>query len=157
MKLTVSQPDASKLNKKYELKLFAFSRSDDEHPVAESTVSAGFPAYAENFKTDPISIDRFLIKRPESSFIIQVGGESMRDAGIFPGSYIVVDTSATPHNNSIVVVRYEDEFLVKRLITKDDHALLRAENDNREFPEIRIDDTVDFEIWGIVIGCFQKF
>ncbi|MEA2041281.1 MAG: S24 family peptidase [Bacteroidota bacterium] len=156
MKLKVSQPKLEKLNEKYEIKIFGFRQTEEEHPVADSKISAGFPAYAENFKTDPISIDQFLIKKSESSFIIQVTGESMLDAGIFPNAYIVVDTSVEPKNNSIVVVRVEDEFLVKRLCTHEKFAVLKAENINENYPDIRIDESVDFEIWGTVTGTFQK-
>jgi DNA polymerase V len=156
MELKVTKLSLDKLNEKYELKLFAPKQSDKAHPVAESSVSAGFPAYAENFKTDPISIDRFLINRPESSFILKVQGESMLDAGIFPDAYIVADTSLTPIDNRIVLVRLEDEFLVKRIRIFDNYAILKAENSLRNYPNIRIDSSADFEIWGTVIGTFQK-
>jgi DNA polymerase V len=156
MELKISKLRLDKLNDKYNIVLFAPKESGKEHPVAESAVSAGFPAYAENFKTDPISIDRFLINRPESSFILKVQGESMLDAGIFPDAYIVADTSLPPTDKRIVLVRLEDEFLVKRIRIFDDYAVLKAENNLRDYPDIRIDSSADFEIWGTVIGTFQK-
>lgn len=156
MKLKVAEPNTDKLKKKFEIRVFNYKEDTTEHPVADSKISAGFPAFAENFKTDPISIDKFLINKTESSFIIQVTGESMIDAGIFPNSYIIVDTSISPQNNSIVVVRYEDEFLVKRIFTHEKYAILKAENTSENYPDIKIDEAVDFEIWGTVTGTFQK-
>ena len=156
MKIRVSNPDWKKIGDKYELKLFPISLSDSEFPVAGERISAGFPAYAENLKTDPISIDKLLIKRPYSSFIIKVEGESMIDAGIYPNSYIVIDTGFDPRHMSIVVARLYDEFVVKRILIFDDHAILKAENSNRTYPDIRVDDSTDFEIWGVVTGTFMQ-
>lgn len=156
MQLTIKEPRPRKLSRKYKNNFFGFKFGNKEHPVAESDISAGFPAYAENFKTEPISIDKYLIQRPESAFIIKVSGESMLEAGIYPGAFIVADTSLPPADNRIVVVRIEDEFLVKRLRLFDDYALLKAENTLRNYPDIRIDSSVDFEIWGTVVGTFQK-
>lgn len=156
MKIKISDPDWKKIGEKYELKLFPIAISDSTYPVAGEKISAGFPGYADNFKTDPISIDNILIKKPHSTFIIKVEGESMIDAGIYPNSYIVVDTSCDPSDMSIVVARLYDEFVVKRIVIFDDHAILKAENTNRSYPDIRIDDSTDFEIWGVVTGTFMQ-
>jgi len=156
MNLHISPPDISKLASKYALHLYTYQLSENQYNIAVSLISAGFPAYAENFKTDPISIDKVLVSHPESTFIIQVFGESMVDAGIFPNSFIVVDTSLKPKDKSIVVARYGDDFLVKRLHIQDDFAVLKAENSLQNFPEIRLDAQTDFEIWGVVVGEFKR-
>lgn len=156
MEIKHSKPDFNKISKKNEIKIYAFFLSDTLYPVAGSLISAGFPAYAENFKTDPVSIDKFLVDKPESTFIIQVSGESMIDAGIYPDSFIVVDTSIKPVNNAIVVARYFDEFIVKRIKIFPDSAILEAENANRQYPKIHIDENTDFEVWGTVVGTFKK-
>jgi|GEM_PF-1686736 DNA polymerase V len=156
MKIKQSKPDFTKIRKKDEFRIYSYFLSDTLYPLAGSTISAGFPAYAENFKTEPVSIDKFLVEKPESTYIIQVSGESMIDAGIFPESFIVVDTSIKPVNNAIVVARYFDEFIVKRIKIFPDHAVLVAENANRNYPKIHIDETTDFEVWGTVVGTFKK-
>jgi DNA polymerase V len=157
MNLHITPFAPSKLSSKYSLQIFTYQLSENQYNIAVSQISAGFPAYAENFKTDPISIDKVLVSHPESTFIIQVSGESMTDAGIFPNSYIVVDTSLKPKDKSIVVARYGDDFLVKRLHYHDDFAVLKAENSLRNFPDIRLDSETDFEIWGVVVGEFKRF
>ena len=156
MNIKTTNPDWEKIGKKYELRLFPINLTDNKYPVAGDKISAGFPAYAENFKTDPISIDKLLIKRPYSSFIIKVEGESMIDAGIYPNSYIVIDTGFDPQHMSIVVARLYDEFVVKRILIFDDHAVLKAENSKRTYPDIRVDDSSDIEIWGVVTGTFMQ-
>jgi DNA polymerase V len=156
MKISITNADWKKIGDKYELKIFPIAISDNEYPVAGEKISAGFPGYADSFKTDPISIDRILIKKPHSTFIIKVEGESMIDAGIYPNAYIVVDTSQDPRDMNIVVARLYDEFVVKRILIFEDHALLKAENSKRSYPDIRIDDSTDFEIWGVVTGTFME-
>ncbi|MFQ5452447.1 MAG: LexA family protein, partial [Candidatus Paceibacterota bacterium] len=48
-------------------------------------VQAGFPVPAEEELDDLVSIDEFLIDRPEATFMLRVSGDSMIDAGICPG------------------------------------------------------------------------
>lgn len=156
MEIKISKINKSKITNRENIKIFSFVPSDNEYPVAGEKISAGFPAYAENFKTDPISIDKVLVKKPESTFIIQVQGESMKDAGIFPNSYIVVDTSITPKHGNIVVARYFDEFVVKRILIFEDHAVLKAENSVLNFPDIQINQDTEFEVWGVVTGTFKN-
>ena len=154
--IDISKVDFGEAVRKFNIKIYSCELSGRTYPVADSRISAGFPAYAENFKTDPISIDGFLVHHPESTFIIEVSGESMIDAGIYPGSYIVVDTAIKPQDHSIVVARFFDEFLVKRLRKFDGYAILKAENNVVEFPDVRLDAEADFEIWGVVVGTFKK-
>ena len=155
MEITQSKINIQEISKKFHVKIYPFSVSDNEYPVAGEKISAGFPAFAENFKTDPISIDKVLVKKPESTFIIQVQGDSMVDVGIFNNSYIVVDTSIKPENNNIIVARYFDEFLVKRIFIYKDYAVLHAENSNNNYADIKIDEDTEFEIWGVVTGTFK--
>jgi len=156
MKIEITSPNFTKITDKNAIKLYSSVLSENKYMVAGSTVSAGFPAYAENFKTDPISIDKFLVNRPESTFIIEVSGESMIDAGIYPNSYIIVDTSVKAQNKSIVVARYADDFLVKRLYKFEDYAILKAETSEGNYPDIKLTAEDDFEIWGVVVGTFKK-
>ncbi len=157
MTLKVSPFNLSIIRTKYELNFYTYQLSDRYYELAGAQISAGFPAYAENFKTDPISIDKVLVSKPESTFIIRVTGDSMTDAGIFPNSYIVVDTSLKPKDKHIVVARYGDDFLVKRLHVFADFAVLKAENENGNFPDIVLNADTDFEIWGVVVGEFKRF
>ena len=157
MDIKTSKIDFHKIKKSEIIKKYSLQSSENEYPVAGEKISAGFPAYTDNFKTDPISIDKTLVNKPESSFIIQVQGESMKDAGIFPNSYIVVDTSIDPKDGNIIVARYFDEFVVKRIYISENEAILKAENSELNFPDIEINKDTDFEVWGVVTGTFFNF
>lgn len=156
MDLKINKPDFSKLNKNYEINYYSIIIDNRETEVAGATISAGFPAFTENFKSDPISIDKYLISHPESTYLIRVKGDSMSDAGILNNSFIIVDTSRTPKNNDIIVARLEDEFLVKRLIIENSQIILKAENSNVNYKDIYIENPDIFEVWGIVTGVFFK-
>lgn len=76
-------------------------------------ISAGFPSHTEETLLESVSLEEWLIKNPSSTFLIKVVGESMVEAGILPGDYVLIDRALTPKNNDIVVVRIEDEWTMK--------------------------------------------
>ena len=67
-----------------------------------------------------------------SSFILRVRGESMINAGIFDGDYIVVKEQHDAHNGEIVVALIEDSATVKTFYREKDRIRLQPENDTME-------------------------
>ena len=53
-------------------------------------VQAGFPSPAEEDLRDTLSLDEFLVKKPDATFMLTVSGDSMIDAGIYPGDIVLV-------------------------------------------------------------------
>ena len=62
-------------------------------------------------------------------FALEVQGESMKNAGILDGDYVVVERTPTAENGEIVVALLEDEATVKRLYREKDCIRLQPEND----------------------------
>jgi SOS regulatory protein LexA len=54
-------------------------------------VEAGFPTVAEEIDLDMINIDDYLIKDKDSSYLLEVKGESMIDAGIHEGDMVIAE------------------------------------------------------------------
>jgi len=54
-------------------------------------VEAGFPTVAEEIDLDMINIDDYLIKDKDSSYMLEVKGESMIDAGIHEGDMVIAE------------------------------------------------------------------
>ena len=54
-------------------------------------VEAGFPTVAEEINLDMINIDDYLIKDKDSSYLLEVKGESMIDAGIHEGDMVIAE------------------------------------------------------------------
>lgn len=76
-------------------------------------VQAGFPSPAEEELLDTLSLDEFLIRRPEATFLLKVTGDSMLDAGIHPGDMVLVERGTAPKPGDIVVAQVDDEWTLK--------------------------------------------
>ncbi len=76
-------------------------------------VAAGFPSPAEEELVNTMSLDEFLVERPEATFLLTVSGDSMIEAGIQPGDLVLVEKGRTPRNGDIVVAQVDDEWTLK--------------------------------------------
>jgi len=115
-------------------------------------VTAGQPILAvENIEdTFPVPVE-FL--ENSTSFILKVKGDSMVNAGILDGDYVIVKQQNTAANGDIVVALIEDEATVKTFYREKDHVRLQPENDSYE-PIIVTDNLA---VLGKVIALFRKF
>jgi len=77
------------------------------------TVQAGFPSPAEEELVDAISMDEYLIRRPEATYMLTVEGDSMSEAGILPGDIVLVEKGVKPKPNDIVVAKVDDAWTLK--------------------------------------------
>ncbi|EOC0041441.1 DUF4113 domain-containing protein [Cronobacter turicensis] len=76
-------------------------------------MSAGFPSPAADYIDSGIDLVSHLIAHPSSTFVLRVAGVSMRDAGIFDVSLLLVDFSLHAKHNDIVVANIGGEVTVK--------------------------------------------
>jgi len=90
-------------------------------------IAAGHPLLAEENIEDVFPLPRDLV-REDASFILRVRGESMIDAGILDGDFIVVRQQPTANNGEIVAALIGDEATVKRFYRERDHIRLQPEN-----------------------------
>jgi len=113
-------------------------------------VAAGEPILAEENVEDYLEIPD-VIGGEEGDYILRVRGESMKNAGIFEGDYVIVRPAAEAAEGEIVVALIGEEATVKRFFREADHVRLQPENDEME--PIR---TTDARILGRVVGVFRK-
>jgi DNA polymerase V len=126
-----------------------------ELPLILSRVAAGFPSPADDFLEGRIDLNKELIHHPLATFYLRVEGYSMIDAGISPGTTLVVDRSVDPRNGDIVVARVGNEMCVKQLkIGAGKQVTLLSKN--ADYPPIEITTEMDFEIWGRVMYSITK-
>ena len=85
------------------------------------------------------------------SFMLVVSGESMIEAGILDGDFILVRRQSVAENGEIVVALIDDEATVKTFYKEADHIRLQPENSTMD-PII----VPDCQILGKVIGVFRK-
>ena len=88
------------------------------------------------------------------AFMLVVHGESMINAGIFDGDYVVVEQQETANNGEKIVALVEDSATVKTFYKEDDLIRLQPENDYLE-PIIVHPEKQSFQILGKVIGVFR--
>lgn len=119
-----------------------------------TSVQAGFPSPAEDHQVERIDLMNQLIKHPKATFMLHVSGQSMRDAGILDGSFVLVDRSIKPVSGSIVVAVVDGDFTCKTLHTgPDDFRLLAA---NPDFADIVPTEGQTIEVWGVVIASIVQ-
>jgi repressor LexA len=113
-------------------------------------VSAGEPILAEENIEEYLQVPS-AIGGEEGDYILQVKGDSMRDAGILEDDYVVVSQADDADNGEIVVALIEDEATVKRFYREKDR--VRLQPANKAYKPIR---TRDAKVLGKVIGVFRK-
>lgn len=113
-------------------------------------VTAGQPILAvENIEdTFPLPVEYI---GNSDAFMLKVRGDSMVDAGILDGDYILVRQQSTANNGDIVVALIEDEATVKRYYKEDGYYRLQPENQYME--PIIVKDGLS--ILGKVTGVFR--
>jgi repressor LexA len=88
----------------------------------------------------------------KQTFMLNVKGNSMIDAGIYDGDLILVQQQNNADNQDIVVALVDDSVTVKRFFREADH--IRLQPENRFMEPIILDDVT---ILGKVIGLFRRF
>lgn len=117
------------------------------------TVQAGFPSPAEEELADVLSLDEFLIKKPDATYMLTVSGDSMLEAGIHPGDIVLVERGATPKNNDIVIAQVDDEWTLKYFM-KDERGV-RLEPANKKYAAII--PSRSLVIGGVVRTVIRKY
>jgi repressor LexA len=116
-------------------------------------IEAGFPSPAEEELVDTISLDDYLIKNKNASFLLRVTGESMKNAGIVPGDLVIVDRGRTPHSRDIVVAEVDGEWTIKYFRKYGQKVVLVPAN-SRFRP---ITPKQNLRVAGVVVSVIRKY
>ena len=124
-----------------------------ELPVV-GRIAAGLPIEAIEAGENSLFVSRFLTKGSDS-FILEIKGESMIDAGINDGDFAIIKKQSTANNGEIVVaLTDENEATLKRFRKRGDTIALEAAN---ELFETRIYSAGQISIQGILIGLIRQY
>jgi len=118
-------------------------------------VAAGSPILAIENIEGYVAIDKTWAGE-DKVFALRVQGDSMINAGIYNGDFVIVKQQPTAENGEIVVALIEDEATVKRFYKDNDTITLKAENPNIA-PFAYHPEDVTVSILGKVIGVYRKY
>jgi repressor LexA len=113
-------------------------------------VAAGQPILAEENIEDYVEVPSEA-GGADGEYVLRIRGESMRDAGILEGDYVVVRRQDDAHDGEIVVALVGEEATVKRFFRETDH--IRLQPENTEMEPIR---SKDVRVLGRVVGLFRS-
>jgi repressor LexA len=113
-------------------------------------VAAGSPILAEENIEEYVQVPS-LAGGDQGEYVLRVRGDSMKNAGILEGDYVVVRPQDSAADGDVVVALVGEEATVKRFFKESDHIRLQPENDALE--PIR---TKEVRILGRVVGVFRS-
>lgn len=92
-------------------------------------VEAGFPSPGEEELLDVMNFDDYLTPNKESTYILRVKGDSMKDAGICEGDMVVVERRQTYKPGQIVIASVDGDYTIKYLRKEGSLYYLEPAND----------------------------
>jgi repressor LexA len=113
-------------------------------------VAAGTPILAEENIEDYVQVPP-IAGGEDGEYVLRVRGESMKNAGILGGDFVVVRPQETASDGEIIVALVGEEATVKRFFREPDHIRLQPENEEME--PIR---SKEVRILGRVVGVFRS-
>ena len=132
-------------------------RADDVHRLPlVGEIAAGGPLLADQNVEEYLAVPETLARGDGEEFLLRVKGESMIQAGILDGDFVVVRRQQDARDGEIVAAlvgddETADEATVKRLFREDGRVRLQPENDALE--PIYADHV---ELLGVVTGVFRR-
>jgi repressor LexA len=114
------------------------------------SVAAGQPILAEENIEEYVAVPQ-LAGGEEGDYLLRIRGESMKEAGILEGDYVVVHPQDTANDGDVVVALLGEDATVKRFFREPDHIRLQPENDAME--PIR---SKEVKVLGRVVGLLRR-
>jgi repressor LexA len=113
-------------------------------------VAAGQPVLADENIEEYVPVPG-IAGGDDGEFVLRVKGDSMKDAGILEGDFVIVRRQETADDGDIVVALVGEEATVKRFFRENDHVRLQPENEAME--PIR---TREAQVLGRVVGLCRR-
>jgi repressor LexA len=116
-------------------------------------VEAGWPSPAEEELLDTMSLEDYLIQRPDSTYMLRVQGDSMVDAGIVPGDMVLVEQGVREKDGDIVIAEVDGEWTMKYYRKREGKVYLEAAN-RRYKPIVPTDE---LRVAAVVRAVIRKY
>lgn len=124
-------------------------------PVIASAGCDAVDVYAQDEFGEFIAVDRRLLGRATSVAAIRAVGDSMKDAGIHDGDYVVVEVTDQVNDGDRVVAIIGNMAVIKRLTHTGEVAILHPENSSGAYKPIIVNQE-DSKIFGKVLSIIPN-
>ncbi len=116
-------------------------------------VKAGFPSPSEDVLETTINLNNFLIQKKESTYLLEVDGDSMIDAHIADGDMVIAERTEHARDGQIVIAEVDGEYTMKYFRKEGSKVWLEPANKNFKpiYPEN------DLQIRAIIKGVIRKY
>ncbi|MGQ2984847.1 LexA family protein [Flavobacterium sp.] len=102
----------------------------------------------------PVDMNDALNSNPHATFLIRANGDSMKDAGILNGNYVVVDRSKGYYPGCIAVCVFNNGFTIKRVYME--NGITKLVSANKDFDDVILSEGDNLIIWGLVTWALNK-
>lgn len=123
-------------------------------PIVASVGCDDLRTYANEQHDEFLEIDKTLLKKPEDTIAVRAVGNSMNDAGINSGDYVLIELTEDVHDGDRVVAVIGDMVTVKKLEQRQGMIILRPESKDPSYKPIVLSE--DFKIAGKVIDVIPN-
>lgn len=116
-------------------------------------VTAGLPATVDPQTLDTMSLDEFMIEKKETTFMLEVDGDSMIEAHIADGDLVIAETTTKARDRQIVIAEVDGEWTMKYFRQAGNKVWLEPANKNY----LPIYPEYDLKIAAVVKGVIRKY
>jgi repressor LexA len=116
-------------------------------------VEAGIPTSVDPNLLDSLNLDEYLVDNKESTYLLEVKGDSMIDEGIKEGDLVLVERRGDPKDGDIVIAEVDGGWTMKYFKKKGGLIYLKPANKNYSpiYPQY------DLKVAAIVKGVIRKY
>lgn len=116
-------------------------------------VEAGIPTSVDPNLLDSLNLDEYLVNNKESTYLLEVKGDSMIDEGIKEGDLVLVERKGDPKDGDIVIAEVDGGWTMKYFKKKGAVVYLKPANKNYSpiYPQY------DLKVAAIVKGVIRKY
>ena len=117
------------------------------------SIAAGFPRPEEEELLNNLYLEAFLVRKPTATYMLQVKGDSMLNAGILPEDYVLVERGRQARAGDVVVAMVDNQWTLKYYHYENGQVFLRAANPR--YPDIHPEE--ELVIAGVVVSSCRKY
>lgn len=117
------------------------------------SIKAGHPVEANEFISESVSLDEYLVGNPGYTYLLRVSGDSMVGEGIRSDDLVILDKKREPKNGDIVAAFIDNEWTLKYF--KKDGKQIKLEAANPHYKPLVPRQSLT--LGGVVVSVIRKY